>query len=362
MNLVRKILFVVPYPIDKAPSQRLKFEQYYSYFQKAGINVEYSSFINEEMWEVVYTKGNYFKKVFYTLKGYLIRIKLLKSISNYDIVYVHLWCTPFGPPFFEWLITKFSKKVVYDIDDLVFLKNIKHENTILSYLKGKNKPLFMMKNADHVIACTPYLEKIAKKYNDNVTDISSTINTDIYLPTNKYENNHKLVIGWSGSHSTSRYLTLLKDVFLELRNSICFKLLVIGDINFTMEGIEVETIPWNKDTEVIELQKIDIGVYPLPIDEEWILGKSGLKALQYMALGIPTIATNIGCNDRVIENGIDGYLVNNHNEWVSIILKLCRSTSLRREVGIMARKKVETQFSVDANANIYLKILNGLVA
>ena len=219
-----------------------------------------------------------------------------------------------------------------------------------------------MKYAKHVIVCTPKLDDFVKKINPNTTDISSTINTEVYLPKSNYEIEGKIVIGWSGSHSTSKYLYLLKDVLLELKKDLDFKLLVIGDSNFNIEGLDVEAIEWKLESEVLNLIRIDIGLYPLP-DEEWVYGKSGLKALQYMALGIPTIATAIGANFRVIEDGVSGFLIphNNLPLWKQRIFDLNSDINLRKTLGKNARDRVESFYSIKKNKNKYLDIFNNLL-
>ena len=182
----KKILFLSPYPFNKAPSQRLKYEQYYSHFNQAGYETHTSSFVEEKFWNIIYKPGFFITKVWFTLKGYVKRIKDLTAIRRYDIVYVHLWVTPFGPPIFEWIVFKLSRKLIYDIDDLVYLGHTSESNSIIAILKGKNKPVYLMRKADHVIVCTPKLEEFVNKHNKNITDISSTINTDIYLPKSDY--------------------------------------------------------------------------------------------------------------------------------------------------------------------------------
>jgi glycosyltransferase involved in cell wall biosynthesis len=209
-----------------------------------------------------------------------------------------------------------------------------------------------------VIACTPYLTEVAASLNKNVTDISSTINTDTYQPVNNYLNDHKLVLGWSGSHSTSRFLYLLKDVLLQLQQEIPFKLLVMGDANFHIEGLDMEAIAWSAENEVPTLQRFDIGLYPLPLDNEWVLGKSGLKALQYMAVGLPVVATAIGANFRIIEDGETGFLVKTNEEWTDRLKLLMKDCSLRRKLGSTSRKNVEAHYSIHANAPVYLSIIN----
>lgn len=356
----KKILFICPYPENLAPSQRLKFEQYYHYFREAEYVVDVSPFISKGFFNVIYKKGFFLQKIGFTLIGYVRRIKNLFQLHKYDIVYVHLWATPFGPPFFEWIIRKLSKRIVYDIDDLVYLKDVKSKvHPLVTMIKGRKKPIYLMKGADHVITCTPYLDQFVRKYNQNTTDISSTINTDVYQPKTDYRINEKPVIGWSGSHSTSKYLHLLDPVFQELAKKYPFRLLVMGDADFRIDGVEVEAVAWKEEYEVAVLSRFDIGVYPLP-NEEWVLGKSGLKALQYMALGIPTVATDIGTIHRIIRHEENGFLVSSPEEWKQAILNLMQDQNLRESIGRKAAITVQSQYSVKANQKNYLRILDGL--
>jgi L-malate glycosyltransferase len=354
----KKILILCPHPVGYVPGQRLKYEQYFDSWQKDGYEITVKPFFSEPVQKLLYKKGYIFVKVFGTIQGYIKRFVQLFTLGNYDKVYVFLWVTPFGPPFFEWLTCKLSKKIIYDIDDLVFLKHREAEPWYAYFLKGREKPAFLMKNANHIITCTPYLDEFAKQFNKHTTDISSTINTITYQPVNKYTNNSKLVLGWSGSHSTIRMLKLIVPVLIELKKKVDFKLIVMGSTDFEVTGLETEALEWSEELEIPTLQKIDIGLYPLPLNEEWVKGKSGLKALQYMALGIPTVATNAGCNDRVIENGVSGFLVTTEQEWVEKILLLVNDPSLRKKLGEAARKRVEQYYSIKANEPVYLSILN----
>ncbi|AZQ61923.1 glycosyltransferase [Flammeovirga pectinis] len=356
---MKKILFLSPYPIGCAPSQRLKYEQYYTSIEKSGYKIETSSFIDEDFWKIIYKKGSFAKKILFTLKGYIRRIFDLFRLKEYDIIYIHLWVTPFGFPIFEYLVRKLSSKVIYDIDDMVFLGHSSSANRLFQELKGTKKMLYLMKNSNHVITCTPKLDEFVRKYNRKTTDISSTINTENYTIKNEYSNTKTIVIGWSGSHSTSKYLYLLEDVFKSLSKKYNIKIKVIGDASFQITGLTIDAQDWDELTEVEELQKIDIGVYPLP-NEEWVLGKSGLKALQYMALGLPTVATAIGANYRVIENGISGFLVNSKEEWYITLEKLIVDANLRKKIGTKARINVVENYSIQSTSSTYLKIIDSL--
>ena len=357
--MAKRILIISPNPENYAPGQRLKYEQYFESWIENGWNIDVEPFFSDAFQQIVYKDGNILKKIYYTLTAYCRRIALLPKVSEYDIVYIFLWVTPFGAPVFEWLYTKAAKKLVFDIDDLVFLKNNPHEKKYLSWIKGKEKPIFLMKHADYVITCTPYLDKFVRQYNAKTTDISSTVDTEKrYQAVNDYSNDDKIILGWSGSHSTSKYLYLLQNVLLKLKEQVDFKLLVMGDDSFHIDGLDVEAIKWSEEKEIPQLQRMDIGLYPLPLNEEWVLGKSGLKAIQYCALGIPSIATDVGCNDRVILNNETGYLIKTEEEWLQKLLLLIQDNQLRKKIGTAARTYISDNYSIHANKETYLKILN----
>ncbi len=351
----KKILFIVPYPFDKAPSQRLKFEQYYKSIEEAGFTIYKSSFISEGFWKVIYKKGNLFKKIFYTCAGYCKRFGDLFRLRRYDAVYIHLWVTPFGPAFFEWMFCKISKRVIYDIDDMIYITPPNSPNPAINWLKGKTKPIYLFRNANCVLTSTPAIEEYAKKFNDRVISVPITIDTDKYIPKDRYDT-PKLTLGWSGSVSTSPYLHLLDRVLLELRKKYDFKLLVMGDPNFTIEGLEIEAIPWKEEYEVSTIRRFDIGLYPLPRDS-WVQGKGGGKALQYMAAGVPTVATAIGTNFTIVEHGVSGFLVNTDKEWIDCIGEFIESEMLRKQIGQTGTRVVEEKFSVRTNKQIYLSVL-----
>lgn len=358
-NKRKSLLIICPHPVGYAPGQRLKYEQYFDIFREAGYDITVSPFMTESFQQIVYKKGKFLPKILWTFVGYGRRLADLLRMRRFDIVYVFLWVSPFAPPVFEWCTRKLAKRLIYDIDDLVFLTPPSSSNPLVHYLRSPNNHISLMRSADHVITCTPYLDAFVRKYNTNTTDISSTINTTLYRPKIDYEVKQKITIGWSGSHSTSKYLHLLDQVFIELTQLIPFRLLVMGDPAFKIAGVDVEAVAWSEDHEVATINKFDIGVYPLP-DEEWVLGKSGLKALQYMALGIPTIATNIGTIKRIIVPNENGILVQTPEEWKQALLSLMQNKDLREKIGKKAAITVEEGYSINSTKHTYLSILDGL--
>lgn len=355
---VKRIVIICPHPEGVAPGQRLKYEQYFQHFRENGYDITVESFMTKRFWDIVYKKGNILEKFFWTAYGYVKRILLLPFLPFYDGVYIFLNVTPFGFPLLERLYLKLNPNVIYDIDDLVFLGNTSKVNSLVSLLKRPEKYTYLMQQAKHVIVCTPYLEKFALERNTQVTDISSTINTDTYIPVNPYNNDKPLVIGWSGSHSTLKYFYLLKDILLELKKQYEFKVLVFGVEECHIDGLEIEVVPFQESLEVSTLQRLDIGLYPLPLDEQWVYGKSGLKALQYMALGVPTVATSIGANLRIIENNVSGILVTSKDEWLTVLEQLLNDPQMRKQIGMSGHEKVRKEYSIHANKDAYLNVLN----
>ena len=213
---MKKILLFCPYPEDEAPGQRLKYEQYLPYLREKGYQIEVLPFFPLRAYKSLYSKGKTFSKILFVLKGIAGRIASINKIFKSDGIYVAFNVIPIGPPIIEALYLKLAKKIIYDIDDMIHLNRTSDVNKIASIFKSNTRYFMLMTAANHVITCTPSLDKLARKYNQFTTDISSTINTSVYLPVNNYLNDHRIIIGWTGSHSTSPYLNLLTTIFKKL--------------------------------------------------------------------------------------------------------------------------------------------------
>ena len=352
------ILFIVPYPVDCAPSQRLKFEQHLGYLKRNGIKCTVRPFMSQRFYNIVYKEGMLLKKIGFTLLCYIKRIFTLFEAVRSDIVYLHLEASPFGPPVFECFLKFIKKKIIYDIDDAIFMPNYNQVNRIVKLLDDPNKVFKIFQFSSHIIVVTNYLKKRALAYNSNVTYIPPTIDTDKYHPKADYNKKGVVCIGWSGSRTSSIYLKLLDNVLRVISKKYDVRIKVIGNTDFKIEGISNFTsMDWCRETEVEDLQEIDIGLYPLP-KNEWVLGKGGLKALQYMGMGIPVVCSDIGACTEFIDDGINGYLVDSDDEWVDKISMFVESHELRKKIGLAGRKTVEDKFSVKANSIKYLETIN----
>jgi glycosyltransferase involved in cell wall biosynthesis len=354
----KKILVVCPYPQNVAAGQRLKYEQYLDHWRENGYDVVVSSFMDAAMWGIVYKRGNLFRKLTGLSRGYYRRVFDIFRIGHFDIVYIFMWVTPIGTSLFERLFRHLAKRLIFDVEDNIFIEKANEVNPLSKIFKSPEKISYLIKHADHVVTSSPFLNDYCLKFNTNkaCTYISSSVDTDRFFPTNSYCNEGKVTIGWTGTFSSKVYLDLLRNVFLELNRRVDFKLRIIGNFDYEFPEIDLEVVHWTSEHEVRDLQAIDIGVYPLAQDE-WVLGKSGLKAIQYMAFGLPTVATNIGTTPMIIDHMKSGWLVNSDKEWVDALETLIRDPGARRNMGESARVTVQEKYSRHKIKSIYLSIL-----
>jgi glycosyltransferase involved in cell wall biosynthesis len=362
MTVGRKILIICPFPQGVAAGQRLKYEQYFDHWRENGYEITVSPFMDTPMWKIVYTRGNYAGKILGTLRGNFRRLNDIFRLSQYDLVYVFMWVTPLGSSFIERIFRTFSKRLVYDIEDNVMMEQASEVNSIVGFFKGVEKTNFLIKTADHVITSSPFLNDYCLVVNKKkaCTYISSSVDIERFLPVNAYSNDRKVTIGWTGTFSSRIYLDLLRNVFTTLRERCDFKLRIIGNFEYDLPGIDIEVINWTKENEVEDLQGIDIGIYPL-VTDEWVLGKSGLKAIQYMAFGLPTVATNVGTTPKIIQQMENGWLVRTDEEWVHALETLIHHPELRRKLGTVARTTVVEKYSTRAIKSKYFAILEQLI-
>jgi glycosyltransferase involved in cell wall biosynthesis len=191
--------------------------------------------------------------------------------------------------------------------------------------------------------------------------VPTTIDTDKYAADPNSRSSEPPVIGWSGSYSTVQHLDTLQNVFRRLARREQFRLSVIGAPGYRLDGVDVEVVPWRAGTEVSDLSRIDIGVMPLP-DDEWSRGKCGLKALQYMALGIPTVCSPVGVNTEIILDGRNGLIASTEEEWIDRLVRLLKSPDLRAQLGRAGRATVEARYSASSQAARVLAVLESVVS
>ena len=351
-----RIVFIVPYPQGIAPSQRFRFEQYFPILEKNGFSYDVKPFLDEKAMQVLYKPGNFALKVWKVLFGLLNRFTLLFTLNRYDFVFVHREMAAVGPPIFEWLVAKLlGKKVIFDFDDAIWLKNTSSTNSVITFFKRYKNANDTCKWAWKVSCGNDYLAKHARQFSDNVVVNPTTIDTEGHHNVVKTTGSEKITIGWTGTHSTIKYLETLIPVLTKLEQEFEFNFVVIADRRPDFSLKSLKYIPWSKETEIQDLFKIDVGLMPLE-DDKWANGKCGFKALQYMALGIPAIVSPVGVNTKIVDDGVNGWICESAEEWELRLREILNRNVLLTDCSTAARMKIEQHYSVKSNTPNFLHL------
>ena len=357
----KKILFIAAHRPQRSPSQRFRFEQYLQVLKQNGFDCKQSYLLNEKDDRLFYSDSGHLNKFWILIKCILIRVFDVINSFNYDIVFVQREAIFLGTSIFERLIRFSGAKLVFDFDDAVWNLDVSESNKRFSFLKNPKKTASIIRFSNLIFAGNFFLKEYAKRYNDNVVIIPTTIDTNEYQ-LKKTTNKDRVCIGWSGSETTVVHFNLsipvLKRVQRKFGDKVYFK--TIGIKEYGQEGLKIKNVKWSLETEVKELSEIDIGIMPLP-DDAWAKGKCGLKGLQYMALGIPTIMSPVGVNSEIIQDSINGYLASDEEEWFEKISLLIEDFNLRLTIGKESRKTIVENYSVQANEGLYVSLFNSLI-
>ena len=220
----------------------------------------------------------------------------------------------------------------------------------------------IIRSADHVIAGNDYLASYAERYNRSVTTIPTCVDTDRFVPrADGARTATPPVIGWIGSPTTAIYIADLAPVLRRVAETDAFVARISGaGAPIEMPGVRMENARWSLDDEVRLFNTCDIGVYPLT-DDEWSRGKCGFKAIQFMACGVPVVASAVGVNREIIQDGVNGFLASGEAEWVDKIRRLLNDATLRRRMAEAGRRTVERSYSLHVHAPALASTLRNVV-
>ena len=352
------VLVFIPYLHDTVPGQRFRIEQWARALGPAGVRFHFVPFQSERLNRVFYAQGRLAEKAAELLRGVGRRLRFLARMGNqWDAVFLHRELMPFGPPLLERILAGKGMPVVYDFDDAVYLPNVSDVNRAFARLKWVSKTATICGLAAHVTVGNRHLAGWARPYARQVSVLPTTIDTDSYTPKDSAGIRGVPVIGWSGSLSTIKHLRTVEGALRRLRTAVDFRLRVVGDRSYAVPGLEVESKDWSAETELCDLRSFDVGIMPLP-DDEWSRGKCGLKALQYMAVGVPAVVSPVGVNTEIVEDDRNGFLADGEIEWIDKLRRVLADEGLRARFAREGRRTVEERYSARAQAPRLREILD----
>jgi glycosyltransferase involved in cell wall biosynthesis len=261
----------------------------------------------------------------------------------------------------ERLVASLGRPLIYDFDDAIFKLHTTQVNRRFGWLKFPGKTATICRISSHVVVGNAWLADYARRFNQNVTVIPTSIDTDDYRPAKKNGSNGRLVVGWTGSSTSQTHLEMFAPLLRDLTARRHVELRVISDREPVLPGIDYVWRQWSAQSEVEELSHFDIGIMPMP-DDEWSRGKCAAKALQYMGLGIPTVCSAVGANCEVIQHGENGLLAGTSAEWVANLESLIDNPPLRNRLGMMGRRTVEERYSMRRCADLFAGVVREAVS
>lgn len=349
-----KILFLTKYGFS-GPSSRYRFYQYFEILNEHGIFYNVKPFFSDRYVRTLYSTGG--KKYFEAFRSFFKRLLILPSVFAYDLIVIEYEILPYFPAIIERFLCKTGRKYIVDYDDAIFMNYEKSKNWLVrSFLYHKIAKV--IKYANCVITGNKFLYEYASGFNKNIHLIPTVVSRTRYDSVPSRINRDKFIIGWIGSHTGSKYLLPLCNVFRNLkRQDVHLNLIGFDEsLRYHFEGIDINWIDWKQDSEIEEIKKFNVGIMPLDL-EPWSLGKCGFKIIQYMACGLPVIASSIGSNIDLIENGINGFLVKTDDEWIRSITCLADHPEMAQKMGKKGYEKFIGSYSFEVNVDKYINIL-----
>ncbi|MGH9874586.1 MAG: glycosyltransferase family protein [Pyrinomonadaceae bacterium] len=358
-----KVLGLASYPVEAAAT-RYRLQQFVDPLARQGISLTVSSFISSSTFETLYRRRALPRTALTLLKSTLLRLSVVRLLKQSDVVLVQREAMIFGPPVFEWLATRaFKRPLVLDLDDATYVPY-----TSPTYGKFGRSLKWFHKTDDlirwaKVVTCgNRAIAEYVEGKGAIAQIIPTVVDTDVFVPGPRVTD-RSLVLGWIGTHSTFPYLQAIFPVLQDLAKTHPFKLKIVGagtsEVNIS--GVEVENLEWKLEREVKDFQSFDIGLYPIDpslYTEKWAAGKSGFKAIQYMAVGIPFVAAPVGAMADIGEAGVTHLSATSRDEWFRGLELLLADAQMRQTMGAAGRRHVTEHYSLAAQTDKLARALN----
>ena len=327
-------------------SSRTRFYQYLPLLESQHIHVETAALLDDSYIRNL-NSGNSTDWAS-ILGSYLKRVRSLARSRRFDLVWVEAEVFPWLPNWGElWLSWKHIPYVV-DYDDAAFHRYDLHSFAAVRWLLG-HKIDWVMKRAALVVAGNSYLADRARQAGAATVEILPTVvDLERYPPSLSHRGTN-FVIGWIGSQSTTCYLQPLVEVWRQALTWGETSLRLVGSGELDLSGVAADIMDWSESSEVQAVQSFTVGIMPLQ-DDPWARGKCGYKLIQYMACGLPVVASPVGVNCEIVEHGVNGYLATSEAEWLSALSQLRSQPALREEFGRAGRKRVQSAYSLEVAA------------
>lgn len=337
-------------------SSRLRMLQYLPALRASGFDVTIEPLLADAYVRALYEGRFALREV---AAGYLRRLVSLWQARRFDVVWVEKELLPWLPVWMERLAR--SPAVVVDYDDAVFHRYDQHPRPWVRHLLGQRVDA-IMRRADLVTVGNAYLAARAMQAGcARVEHVPTVVDLARYprVPQPGTRDDG-VAIGWIGSPTTASYLRMVAPAIERLARERAVRAVAIGARPDQIAGTPFVAQAWNEAAEARDLSALDIGIMPLP-DAPWERGKCGYKLIQYMASGLPVVASPVGVNTEIVAHGEQGLFAVSEDDWHAALTRLVDDAEARRRMGKAGRARVEAWYSLRAQAPRVVEILREAV-
>jgi glycosyltransferase involved in cell wall biosynthesis len=358
-----KILFLVAHPVEDA-SRRYRVQQFLPLLERAGHECTVSEFSTPQLFESLRSKGKITVKALHTIYCSVRRLVRLTTLSDFDLIFIHREAFPFFTPACEEWVLGRHQKVVFSFDDAIFAAHpdaSQLNHPWLYHFKYGHSIERVIARSVHIVAGNQALAEYARPFNSRITVIPTVVDCERYQYKPVSDGRRPLTIGWMGSRSTASYLfhiaPALKKLAGTFRGRVEFQFVGCPDLRLDIPRASYR--PFCLQSEISDLQSLDIGLMPMP-DTTWTRGKCAFKAVQYMAMGIPTVASPVGSTLELIQQGHNGFLADSSDQWLHHLEQLVADATLRRKMSLRARHTIEGNYSLQVWGPKFVSLINDL--
>ena len=325
------------------PSSRHRVFQFLPHLHTQGIDCVVDPLFDDTYFKILTVQSPALRamlKIPYVLARFIKRLWTLLALGGRDLIVIEGQLFPYLPPWTERLLRWCGYRMVIEMDDAIYLTH-GHE---------KKMPA-LLSMATGVIVGNEQLASYARQFSPRVWVVPTVVDTDRFAPVRQRiagsaeQSSETITLVWMGLAYNLKYLNVLAPALRTLQSRFHITLRVVCSQPPRMPGVNIEFRPWAMEREVSDLQDASVGVMPLE-DTEWARGKCGLKLLQYMAVGVPAVASPVGVNSGIITTGHNGFLASTEQEWYDRLESLCRQPQLRLQIGLAGRRTVEERYSL----------------
>ena len=346
-----KAFAVASYPVEAAAS-RYRIVQHLPRLKKQGIDVQFSPFVDSATFRGLYDRRRLLRTTAGLVASSFKRLREVAMFKKCDVIFVQREAMLFGPPWFERLAAS-RLPLVLDLDDPTYLGTVASVyGGVVAKVRWQHKGDQLIRLASIVLCGNPTIAAHVEELGVEARVVPTVVDLTQFRPA-EGQRRSVPVLGWIGTHATYPYLETLFPVLQRLRETYPFTLKIVGSGRPApaLGALQVEHAVWQLDREVDDFRSIDIGLYPL-LDEPYSQGKSGFKAIQYMAVGIPFVTSPVGVCATIGEPGRTHLVASTASEWSVALEKLLADPELRAEIGARGRQHAIEKYGVEQQADL----------